>query len=462
MLQQVASNKMMNDRKTLMQILVSIGIFCGTSLIGCQPALSVPSPNMTGLSAAIHKACSDGKDAVISQPKSAAAWGHLGKLYMAHDFGNEAMTCFRHASKLDKQDGKWIYLQGILLEESDLEASEAVYRETLKVDDKSAIVRYRLGKVLARLGRLDEARAEFQTAAELKPKEPAPRLALARLDLSAAKWSSAEQNLKLASTLAPYCRDVKLELARLAARQGNWTEALGYENSAQLATTPEVSLNDPWLKEVFDLELAGQASSERADQLLAAGQFAAAAKMLQNVVRDHPELSRARLNLAIVLWQLGQIPESQREFQQLVTRFPDESTGYLAWGRLLASVGRFQEAKRRFEQAIEKKADAAEANSMLGMIEERQGHLEVAAECYQRAIHAAPDIASAYLALAAVYQQLGKPSQANHFLELAMHLKHPDEIVRREIERQFREVANEPESASALNPANFSPSGVAK
>ncbi|MEI8017864.1 MAG: tetratricopeptide repeat protein, partial [Schlesneria sp.] len=282
------------------------------------------------------------------------------------------------------------------------------------------------------------------------------------LDLAATNWSAAEQNLKLVSTLAPSCRDVKLELARLAARQGNWTEALGYENSAQLATIQEISLNDPWLKEVFDLELAGTTSSERADQLLAAGQFAAAAKMLQNVVRDHPELSRARLNLAIVLWQLGNIPESQREFQRLVAQFPDEPTGYLAWGRLLASSGRFQEAKRRVEQAIDKKADAAESNSMGGMIKEGECRLEQAAECYQRAIHAAPETASAYLALAAVYRQLGKPSQANHVLQLAVHLKHPDEIVRREIERQLREAANSKESASALNPANVSPPEVVK
>ena len=453
---------MMNHRKTLMQVVIAIGIFFGAFLTGCQRTLSVPSPNMTGLSAAIKKAFSDGKEGVVSQPKSPAAWGHLGKLYMAHDFANEAMTCFQQASKLEKQDGKWIYLQGILLEEADLEASETCYRETLKVDANSAIVRFRLGKVLTKLGRIEEARAEFQTAAELKPQEPAPRLALARLDLAAANWSAAEQNLKLVSTLAPYCRDVKLELARLAARKGNWTEALGYENSAQLATIPEISLNDPWLKEVYDLELAGTTSSERADQLLAAGQLAAAAKMLQNVVRDHPELSRARLNLAIVLWQLGNIPESQREFQRLVAQFPDEPTGYLAWGRLLASIGRFQESKRRLEQAIERKADAAEANSMLGMIEERQGDLVQAAECYQRAIHAAPEIATTYLALATIYRQLGDSAKAEYILEMASHLKSPDEVVRREIERQFREAADTKESASALNPANLSPPEVAK
>ncbi|MEI8021622.1 MAG: tetratricopeptide repeat protein, partial [Schlesneria sp.] len=167
----------MDNRKTMMQFLVAIGIFCGVSLIGCQPVLSVPSPNMMELPAPIKKAFSDGKEGVVSQPKSPAAWGHLGKLYMAHDFANEAMTCFQQASMLDKKDGKWIYFQGILLEEADLEASETCYRETLKVDAKSAIARFRLGKVLTKLGRIEEARAEFQTAAELKPEEPAPRLA---------------------------------------------------------------------------------------------------------------------------------------------------------------------------------------------------------------------------------------------------------------------------------------------
>ena len=454
--------KMMNNRQTLMQILVAIGVFCGASLIGCQPLVSAPSPNTAGLSTAIQKAFSESRDAVVAQPMSPVVWGHFGKLCMAHDFANDAMTCFQQASKLDKAEGKWSYFQGILLEEYDLEASEWFYRETLKNEKQSSVARYRLGQVLTRLGRLNEARAEFQAAAELKPQEPAPRLALARLDLAKSDWSAAEQNLKLASTLAPYCRNIYLELARLAARQGNWTEAVSHQNSAELTTIPEVSLKDPWLKEVTDLELAGQNSSERADQLLAAGQFADAAKMLQTVVRDHPELARARLNLAIVLWQLGRIPESQREFQQLTTQFSDDPTAYLTWGRLLASIGRFQEAKRRLEQAIERKGDAAEANSMLGMFEERQGNLEQAAKFYQRAVQAAPEVASTYLALAGIYRQLGEPSQANHTLEKAMKLKSTDENVRREIERQLREAIHEPDSASALNPANLSPSDATK
>ncbi len=460
--QQEASIKIMNNRKTLMPILVVIGIFCGAYLPGCQPVISVPSPNTTDLSAAILKAFSEARDAVISQPNSPVTWGHFGKLCMAHDFANEAMTCFQQALKLDKAEGKWSYFQGILLEESDLEASESCYRETLKHDKQSAVARYRLGQVLTRLGRLDEARAEFQSAAELKPQEPAPRLALARLDLAKSDWSAAEQNLTLAATLAPYCRNIYLELARLAARQSNWTEAVRYQNSADLTTIPEVSLKDPWLKEVTDLELAGQNSSERADQLLAAGQLADAAKMLQTVVRDHPELARARLNLAIVLWQLGRIPDSQREFQQLTTLFSDDPTAYLAWGRLLASIGRFQEAKKRLEQAIERKADAAEANSMLGLFEERQGNLEQAAKYYQRAIQAAPEVASTYLALAGVHRQSGEPSQANHILEMAMNLKQTDENVRREIERQYRETIREPDSASALDPANRFPSDATK
>ena len=203
----------------------------------------------------------------------------------------------------------------------------------------------------------------------------------------------------------------------------------------QLATGSDSSLEDRWLKEITDLELSGQSAAERADRYLAQGQLEVAAELLREVVRDHPELPRARSNLAIVLWQLGRIVESQHELNRLVELFPNEPTAFLTWGKLLANAGRLKESEHRLKQALDRKSDAWEACSMLGDIAERQGNVEGAITWYQLAIHAAPQSGVTYLRLASAYHQIGSRDSAEKSLEIAEKLEPLDIAFRAEIAR---------------------------
>lgn len=395
-------------------------------LAGCQPLLVIPAPETSGLSARITAEFSRATAAVRAHPRSATDWGHFGQLCMAHQFSAEALSCFRTAANLAPQDPRWPYLQGVLLEESDLEESWKCYANAVAAGGNAAIVRYRQGQVLWRLGRPADAMRELQQAAELAPEHPAPLLAISRLAMNQSDWTTAEESLQRALKGAPSSPSVQQELSRLAARQGKWREANEYQQTVKLGFGNEVSLDDQWLKEVTDLELAGQPDAAIADRLLAEGRLTEAAAVLQGVVRDHSELHRARLNLAVALWQLGKIDESQRNFHQLIKEFPDEPSGCLAWGRLLASVGRFQEAKTRFQMAIDRKADAAEASFLLGSIAERLGDDQTAIHWYRQASHAAPEVAANTISLARLYEKSGDFEAAAHYWKAAVRLKPSD------------------------------------
>src|SRR5262245_17354406 len=52
---------------------------------------------------------------VAKDPRSAIAWGDLGAVLWAHDFGPEAERCFRNAQRLDPSDFRWPYFLGVSL-----------------------------------------------------------------------------------------------------------------------------------------------------------------------------------------------------------------------------------------------------------------------------------------------------------------------------------------------------------
>src|SRR5438105_5816777 len=48
---------------------------------------------------------------VRSSPRSAAAWGKLGSVLLAHLCTREADQCFAEAARLDPGDARWSYLR---------------------------------------------------------------------------------------------------------------------------------------------------------------------------------------------------------------------------------------------------------------------------------------------------------------------------------------------------------------
>lgn len=387
------------------------------SIAGCGGHPRIPAPETSRLASQIRSAFERSKTAVINEPKSPTEWGMYGKLCMAHHFVNDAIECFRQASKRDSHDPRWPYFQAVLSEEFDLEQSLALYETTLSIEPKNAVARFRLSQVLIRLGQYEKAQDQLQQVALLVPGHPAVLLSQARLAMAMSDWNTAESILLTALKASPHSHDLFLELSRVAARKELWSQAIQYQRQSQLASAHEVGMDDPWLREVTELQMAGQPESDRADRLLADGQIAAAVTVLQRAVHDHPKLARARLNLAIALWQMGKTSESQTQFNELIRQFPNEATGYLAWGRLLASVGRLEDAKQRLEQAIARKPDSGESCAMLAMVLERQGHYQEASRWIQQSIRVAPHVASNYLLLASVFAQLGDFESAESALD---------------------------------------------
>ena len=76
------------------------------------PDLPPPELDLTGAEPAVAQAIGKARAEVLKAPRSAAAWGRLGMLLRAHDYGAEANVCFARAEQLDAKDPRWPYLHG--------------------------------------------------------------------------------------------------------------------------------------------------------------------------------------------------------------------------------------------------------------------------------------------------------------------------------------------------------------
>ena len=74
-----------------------------------------PFPVPESLEPAVAKAVYAGRERVLSEPRSAAAWGELGEIFLANELEDEAYSCFQHADRLEPGTGRWAYLVAIVL-----------------------------------------------------------------------------------------------------------------------------------------------------------------------------------------------------------------------------------------------------------------------------------------------------------------------------------------------------------
>ena len=155
--------------------------------------------------AALDKAIAAGKQAIQLHPDDAASHGFLGKALRDRGRSDEAIAEYRQALSLDPDNvsghlnlglafnqrglpdeavaefhaairvrpddaNAFLSLADVLLDaKHDLEGGTAALHRALELDPGNALAHYRLGEVLGRAGRIDEALGEYLEAIRLKP-----------------------------------------------------------------------------------------------------------------------------------------------------------------------------------------------------------------------------------------------------------------------------------------------------
>jgi tetratricopeptide (TPR) repeat protein len=362
-----------------------------------------PPPNLPGIALEeadpeIVEAITPARQDVIRKPSSASAWGHLGMVLRAHDFGVEANRCLAEAERLDPKDYRWPYLQGLTLLLSDVPAGIAcLQRAVERGGDRFLAPRLRLAEALLDVGRLDEADQHLQRAAELDPEDLRLYMDCGRLALLREDWPAALSALSRCVNDEHARRSALILRAQVYRRLGQEKQAA--EDVEQADRFPDdARWPDPVIEEVLRLQRGLASRMTAAASLRAASRLDEAAELLEETSQKYPKALRAWLELAEVRRQQGRADLAEEACCKAVQADPEATQAWFKMGCYQAEK-QPAEAAESFRRALRLKPDHALAHYNLGYCLEQLGNLAEAADEYSAALRCKPDYLPARTAL---------------------------------------------------------------
>jgi tetratricopeptide (TPR) repeat protein len=385
-----------------------------------------PSLTATEVDPMVMKAVQTARSAVLQSPRSAQAWGRLGMVLKAHQFNPEANACFVQAEQLDPQEPRWAYHQGIELAERDPDTAVTKLQQAVQLFGHNAEApRLRLGELLFRQGRLDEAGEQFRLLLGENPDHPRAHLDLARLALERGDLQASLDHLRHAWSDKRTQKTACIVAAEVYQRLGNTAAAEQQrQRAAQLPDDP--AWFDPSIDEIAHLRTGKQVRLAHADWLLSQGREGDAITLLQRTVRDYPDADWAWLLLGRAYLARKELPAAEEALRKaaMLKAASMEVQFYLGVVLLLRENPKAAEAC--FRKATEVKPDFAEAYYNLGYCMLRQGDRGAAIEAFRKATVCKPNYSDAHRDLGDLLAQRGQIGDALLQLGYAFQLNPAD------------------------------------
>ena len=332
-----------------------------------------------------------------------------------------------------------------------LEDAESWYKRAIAADPKSFEAHVSLGLLLAREGKVEEARPELAEATTLDPGEAGPGAkahawrALAQIDRNT-NPAQASNDLLEALKVSPQTTDDMLLAAQLA-EKGGQVEAAEAEYRRVLAADPKSEPANSGLAHLLIeqkqypeaetlLRVALQGLPEdpgltaQLALVLAAQDKAEALPLLEKLHAAHPQDTAILRMLAQVRAEAGDFAGSDQIYVQLLAATPNDADLLIGHGQDLVRQMKLAEAYTVFDKAAQVAPRDAAAWSGLAFTASRTGRPEVTLHALTMRSELEPDNASTYFLWATAYDSLHRNKEAaayyHHFLDAAAG-KFPDQ-----------------------------------
>jgi tetratricopeptide (TPR) repeat protein len=267
--------------------------------------------------------------------------------------------------------------------------SETVFRHAVDVTDQNWIAYNNLGGTLRRVGRLDEAIADFQNALRIHPGFADIEDNLGEALIASGRLDQAIPHLQQALRIQPGFSKAHVDLGTALLREHHPEQAQAeYEQALRL---------DPLNAEAhFRLGgiLAEQGSKD------AMPHFQASMPYLTEAVELNPDDPESHHNLGGVLGMMGRVDEAAVEFAKVVRLRPNDPEAHYNLGLALASNQHWAEASAEFGRAVNLQPNYVMAHYQLGRTLAAMGRTVEAEQELQTALQIAPGFDAAKQALA--------------------------------------------------------------
>jgi predicted Zn-dependent protease len=325
-----------------------------------------------------------------------------------------------------------------------LDEAAGFYRRAVEADPNRFEARLSLGLLLARLGKLAEARPELAAATTLDSGEAGATAkarawrALAQMDQED-NPTEASNDLLAALKLSPETPEDTLLAAELAEKVGQYDSAeaayrrlLAHDPSNAPANAGLAHLlisrqqfpeAETLLRAALEKTPDDPALTAQLATVLAAQNKAEALPLLQKLHAGHPDDFAITRMLAEVLSEAGDVSGSDALYVSLLGAHPEDAPILVAHGQNLIREQKYPEAFSVFDRAAKLDAANPDAWSGLAFAASKTGKPAIALHALSMRSKYLPDIPSTYFLWATSYDTLHETASAityyHHFLEAA-------------------------------------------
>ncbi len=295
--------------------LIAITLICGAGLASVLfLRIKVPTPPEIALSSELEPiVVSDittARNAVLKDTRSAAAWGEYGEVLRAYTFDEQANVCFRVASSLATDDGRWPYLLADNLNKSDptaaIEWFALAAKRTVPENARDS-VKLRYVETLLALDRAQDARTELGDGEQ---KTDRAKIALAKASIALGDKTLAAVILSDMSNQTTASRQVLLLQVEIYrdTRPSFAADAAKRANKAPDALWP-----DPLVDGISRRDHSRAGLLDLAAELLGNGKPKEAEKILRPMAASTSPDAKPYVGLAEAYMALGDFPSAVRE-----------------------------------------------------------------------------------------------------------------------------------------------------
>ncbi len=331
---------------------------------------------------------------MISNPKSADAWGKLGQVLHVHSLQAPAVECYDRAQTLDPNDSRWPYLRAtIRLVGANPDEARPDLLRAAELGTPNQIARLRLSEFLIDRGELDEAERHLARVHSADSDSSRLRVASGRLAVARRQWAVC---LKLLESIGdnPFSRKQSAFL-RLTAYQHLGKDTFAEREQRLIQNLAE---DEKWpdaiLAELDQYHSGVMARLKRSRRLVERQEFGKAIELLTQSVCDYPELA--------VTW--------------------------LALGQTLVAAEDYPVAEEMLLKGAELDPQRATLWSLLGLVRKKRGNPLGAIESYRTAIELNPADADAYFKLGECLEATfdSRSAERAYIRVLELNPKYPD------------------------------------
>lgn len=386
---------------------------------------AVPLPDISNASAPVQEQIRvryASLQAAIANARSpaaelAAAYGEMGKLFIAAEYLDAAAGCLRNAATLEPRDMRWPYLLGhVYRYRDDPPAAARYFEQALALAPGHVPGLVWLAEMRLALDEPEQAEALLTRAASLAPASGAVLYGLGRAALARKDYRTAVTRFEEALEGSPPRSRIHYALALAYRELGDEVKA---REQLRLRGEVEIAPVDPLLDELARLLQNAAAYEVRGAQAVGAGQWEEAVRNLRKASELAPGNASTRLNLGTALFMTDDVRGALEQFEAALRIDPRLVKAHVGAGIVLQARGRDGEAIAAFRRAVELEPAHLEARLSLADALRRTGRLRESIPEYAAVIAVDPAMSQAAFGHAMALVRLGRWGDARARLEQA-------------------------------------------